>query len=139
MDTQNLSQTSRRQHPVALLEGLSPASRRRYQKRLYMRRKRASIPGAMAFDDSLERLKPGPKKAERPPLPEGETRSDPEYIEDEGGAEMSSVTPKKYHRGKERATDELRDLGLTTDYLSVGVLNLEGVAKILKCVVHHHG
>ncbi|EMD40162.1 hypothetical protein CERSUDRAFT_71943 [Gelatoporia subvermispora B] len=42
---------------------LSPASRRRYRKRMYMRRKRALETGA-AVTDSLERMKPGrrPKK-----------------------------------------------------------------------------
>ncbi|EIW80417.1 hypothetical protein CONPUDRAFT_165944 [Coniophora puteana RWD-64-598 SS2] len=40
---------------------LSPASRRRYQKRLYMRRKRAS--GSRSVNTSLSVLKPGRKKS----------------------------------------------------------------------------
>lgn len=52
---------------------LSPASRRRHQKRLHMRRKRASSSGATVVDDTIERLKPGPKKFKRSSSPGGET------------------------------------------------------------------
>lgn len=47
---------------------LSPASRRRLQKRLYMRRKRAELTGANVTLD-VARLKPGRKAKERKPRP----------------------------------------------------------------------
>ncbi|KAI0754820.1 hypothetical protein C8Q80DRAFT_1266377 [Daedaleopsis nitida] len=47
---------------------MSPTSRRRHQKRLYMRRKRAQNTGA-AVDENAERLKPGRKPRMQPPRP----------------------------------------------------------------------
>jgi hypothetical protein len=46
--------------PSTTLAHLSPTSRRRYQKRLYMRRKRAKLSGR-EVDDKVRRLKPGRK------------------------------------------------------------------------------
>ena len=118
---------------MTLLAGLSPASRRRYQKRLYMRRKRASISGVTAVDGSLERLKPGRKRARRSPSPGDETQYGLEHLEDKEGA-------KRYPRAKQIAIDELRDLGLAADDLSrlgVDVLNPDGVAKMLQYVAFH--
>lgn len=144
--------SSQKQDSTALLAGLSPTSRRRYKKRLYMRRKRASISGATAIDDSLERLKPGRKKAKRSPSPEDETPRDTELptsgvrdLEDKGSgmsvsrADGSSVTQKRYPRAEQMAIDELRDLDLTVDELGrlgVDVVNPGGVAKMLKWVAY---
>lgn len=47
------------------LASLSPASRRRHQKKLYMRRKRAQTTGA-AIDETIQRLKPGRKGKSKP-------------------------------------------------------------------------
>ncbi|OSC97196.1 hypothetical protein PYCCODRAFT_1481440 [Trametes coccinea BRFM310] len=47
---------------------MSPMSRRRYQKRLYMRRKRAQATG-VAVNENAVRLKPGRKPKPRPPPP----------------------------------------------------------------------
>lgn len=47
----------------------------------------------------------------------------------------STMTQRKYPRGKRMVIDELDDLGLTTDELrrlGLDVLNPEGVAKMLK-------
>jgi hypothetical protein len=114
-----------RKGSMAVLEELSPASRRRCQKRLYMRRRRASLSGTTAIDDNLERLKPGRKKVKRSPSPEEDTPCDP--------------TQKRYPRAKQMAVEELRDLGLATDdlrELGIDVLNPEGVAKILGYVAY---
>ena len=118
---------------------LSPASRRRYQKRLYMRRKRASMSGVTVIDDGPERLKPGRKRVKRTASPEDEIPLDmgPQGhgTEDKEGAGGPSTTQKRYPRAKQIAIDELRDLGLAADdlrKLRVDVLNLEGVAKMLK-------
>lgn len=133
--------SSPEQDSAALLEGLSPASRRRYQKRLYMRRKRASMSGVAVIDGSLERLKPGRKKVKRPSPPKGESQCDPECVEDEGGTVVDGprATQKRYPRVKQMALDELWDLGLAANdlgRLGVDVLNLVGVAKMLKYVVY---
>jgi hypothetical protein len=140
--------SSPKQDSAALLAGLSPTSRRRYKKRLYMRRKRASISGVTTIDESLERLKPGRKKPKRSPSPEDETPHDAELptpgvgdLEDKGSgmsvsrADESSVTQKRYPRAEKMAIDELRDLDLTVDELGrlgVDVVNPGGVAKMLK-------
>ena len=140
------------QGSMAFLAGLSPASRRRYQKRLYMRRKRASTSGVTVIDDSLKRLKPGRKKAKRLPLPEEETPGDLELptsaacgMENKGGTisvsgtDESSITPKRYPRAKQMAIDELRDLDLNSDGLKglgLDIVNPEGIAKMLEYVAH---
>ena len=118
----------------ASMADLSPASRRRYQKRLHMRRKRASTSGVTAIDDSLERLKPGRRKVKRSPSPEDE-----ENNVSAGGADEPSVTQRRLPRAKKIALNELQGLGLTADDLGrsgVDVLNLEGVAKMLKYVAY---
>ena len=118
------------------LTELSPASRRRYQKRLYMRRKRASMSGVTTIDEGFERLKPG-RKAKRSSSPEDEITD----VEDNGdpilvhGADGLSATQKRYPRAMRLAIGELRDLGLTADdlrKLGLDVLKSEGVAKMLK-------
>ncbi|KAF4598617.1 hypothetical protein EYR38_007023 [Pleurotus pulmonarius] len=50
------------------LANMSPTSRRRFQKRLYMRRKRAELAGG-AVDTTTEKFKPGRKPKERLPRP----------------------------------------------------------------------
>ena len=144
---------SPQQDSKAVLAGLSPASRRRYQKRLYMRRKRASVSGVTAIDESLERLKPGRKGVKRSPSPEDKMRralelSTPEdrVVEDSGDtisaheADGSSVSQKGYPRAKQMVIDKLRGLDLSADEvrrLGLGVLNPEGVAKMLKYDAYH--
>ena len=139
---------SPKQDSTRLVEGLSPISRRRYQKRLYMRRKRASMSGATTVDDSLECLKPGRKKARRSSSPEYETLRDlklpaslvrdAKVKEDAisvSGTDESSVPQKRYPRAKQMAIKEFRDLGLNAGdlgRLGVDVVNPEGVAKMLK-------
>ena len=128
------------------VEALSPASRRRCKKRLYMRRKRASVSGVTVIDDSLERLKPGRKKVKRSPPLDDESQCELEYVEDKGGKSSAceddgpSMPQKRYPRAKKMALDELRDLGLGANELrrlGVGVLNPEGVAKMLRYVVYY--
>jgi len=113
-----------------------------------MRRKRASVSGATVIDESLERLKPGRKGVKQSPSPEGETLhlsepSTPEDrdMEDNGdaisihGNNGPSVSQKRYPRAKQMAVDELRDLDLNAEEvkrLGLGVLNPEGVGKMLK-------
>lgn len=139
---------SPKQDSTGLLAGLSPVSRRRYQKRLYMRRKRASTSGITAIDDSLERLKPGRKKAKRSLSPGSEMPRVPELptsvardVEDkEDTAPVSrtdepNVTQKRYPHAKQVVINELRDFGLNADDLrrsGVDVVNPDGVAKMLK-------
>lgn len=50
------------------LASMSPTSRRRFQKRLYMRRKRAELAGG-TVDTTTEKFKPGRKPKERLPRP----------------------------------------------------------------------
>lgn len=110
-----------------------------------MRRKRASVAGVAAVDESLERLKPGRKKVKRSPPPEDETRCvpdggdhDKEDNEDAAlGPEVNgcNAPQKRYSREKRMAIEELQNLGLVEDdFKSMGldVLNPEGVAKMLK-------
>ena len=134
--------------PTALLAGLSPASRRRYQKRLYMRRKRASTSGVSVVDDSLECLKPGRKMAKRSPPPEDELPRDLELpapvvhdVDNKEGAMLvskanwSGTTQKRYPRVKRAAIDQLRDLDLNADGLKglgLDIVNPEGIAKMLE-------
>lgn len=116
-----------KQDSAVLLAGLSPASRRRHQKRLHMRRRRASISGVTTIDDTLECLKPGRKKVKRSSSPEDEAQCDPERLEDERSI-------KRYPRTMRVAINELGDLGFAADdlrELGVGVLNPDGVAKML--------
>jgi len=137
--------SSLNQDSTTLLTELSPTSRRRYQKRLYMRRKRASESGVTTIDDSLERLKPGRKKAKRPPPPEDETPPDLELptsvVRDVesgisvSGAGGSGIAQKRYPRAKRMAIDDLRDLDLDADGLrglGLDVVNPEGIAKMLE-------
>ena len=110
-----------------------------------MRRKRASVAGVAAVDESLGRLKPGRKKVKLSPPPEDETRCVPSWgdhdIEDDEdaasgpGVNGSSVLQKRYPREKRMAIEALQDLGLALDdfkRMRLDVLNPEGVAKILK-------
>lgn len=113
-----------------------------------MRRKRASMSGVTAINESLECLKPGRKKVKRSPSPEDETRhvlelstsedcdtKDNEDVVSANGTDGSSAAQKRYPRRKQTAVDELRDLGLNADdlrRLGLDVLNSEGVAKMLK-------
>ncbi|KAI0372283.1 hypothetical protein BV20DRAFT_991941 [Pilatotrama ljubarskyi] len=66
--------------PEEDVASMSPASRRRYQKRLYMRRKRAQAAGGVA-NENTGRLKPGRKPKQRPPkksdLPRAESQAAP--------------------------------------------------------------
>jgi hypothetical protein len=135
-----------KQGSMTPLAGLSPATRRRYQKRLHMRRKRASTSGVSAIDDSLERLKPGRKKVKQSPFTEDEPQCDLECVEGEVSTmsecedDGPSVTQKRYPRAKQMALNELRDLGFAAEdlmKLGVDVLNPEGVAKMLKYVAYH--
>ncbi|KAH9851811.1 hypothetical protein C2E23DRAFT_224982 [Lenzites betulinus] len=58
------------------IASMSPTSRRRFQKRLYMRRKRARASG-VAVDENSVRLKPGRKPKERPPRKKDVLRAEP--------------------------------------------------------------
>ncbi|KAF9643044.1 hypothetical protein BDM02DRAFT_1758913 [Thelephora ganbajun] len=145
--TKPFQTSSPKQDSTVHLAGLSPVSRRRYQKRLYMRRKRASMSGVTGVDDSLERLKPGRKRVKRSPSPEGGTLYDLELstsvdrdVEDKEsatsvyGTDGFRITQKRYPRAKRTAIDELQDLGLTADELrglGVDVLNPKGIARML--------
>ena len=145
--------TSPKRGSMTLSVELSPASRRRHQKRLHMRRKRASASGVASIDEGLECLKPGRKKVKLSPPSEDETQCDLEpsssanHGVDNGkdamsvcGADGSKVTRKRYPRAKQTAIKELQDLDLSADdlgRLGAGVLNLEGVAKLLSYVSHH--
>ena len=110
-----------------------------------MRRKRASVAGVAAVDESLERLRPGRKKVKRSPSPEDETRCVPGWgdhdIEDDEdtasgpGVNRSSAPRKRYSREKRMAIEELENLGLAADdfkRMGLDVVNPEGVAKMLK-------
>jgi len=110
-----------------------------------MRRKRASASGVTTIDDSLERLKPGRKKAERSPSPDDETSPDLELptsvVRDVDGetpvpaADGSGPAQKRYPRAKRMVVEELRDLDLDADGLrglGLNVVNPEGIAKMLE-------
>ena len=75
---------------------MSPASRRRYQKRLYMRRKRAKATGE-AINENAERLKPGRKPKKRPEKAESSTSTPapstpaPEAVREQTATPLESV------------------------------------------------
>ncbi|CDO69851.1 hypothetical protein BN946_scf184884.g10 [Trametes cinnabarina] len=64
------------------LASMSPTSRRRCQKRLYMRRKRAQAAG-VAANENATRLKPGRKPKPRPPPRKDAARAESQTIQDE--------------------------------------------------------
>ena len=74
-------------------DNISPASRRRHQKRLYMRRKRARATGA-AVEQTVHRLKPGRKRkgAAFATSDVAETDENPSRMSQSGSATQMQVT-----------------------------------------------
>ncbi|KAL4079101.1 hypothetical protein J3A83DRAFT_4086152 [Scleroderma citrinum] len=116
---------------------LSPKSRRRLQKRLYMRRRRAKLQGRDSAQgpietmNILERLKPGrkPKKAETPSAPVSDDESD----------DQQSAKPR--HSGLTlpyKLREIFRELGVDAAYLraqGMDLIHLGALARLRGCVV----
>lgn len=140
--------------PVALA-ALSPTSRRRHQKRLYMRRKRAEAAGVDAPSAHIGRLKPGRKpKARATPAPAKEpadeaagsaaklgkrTRADEEEGEESQADEPPRKAPNKGGLTRDYRTRKTFDeLGLDAAALrdaDLGMFHLSALGKLMGCVV----
>ena len=124
---------------------LSPIARRRYQKRLYMRRKRAALSGEPVVQ-KLARLKPG--RRFRPPPPKIRRRMGrPKKIgtsKDEAGGEGERLAEARDRRPNVggltttyRIKSEFNRLGVEGDVLrqdGYGLLHLGGIARAMRCV-----
>jgi len=117
--------------PSSIPSGLSPASRRRIRKRLYMRRKRAKASGSVAQLDPA-RLKPGRKASAMSKYKQPHVNND---SEDEIG------NPKQPVRGDTRPYKiqrELERLGIGADYLrgnGMGLFHLSALGRLMRCVL----
>ncbi|KAI0064937.1 hypothetical protein BV25DRAFT_1989669 [Artomyces pyxidatus] len=130
---------------------LSPGSRRRLQKRLFMRKKRAAAQGTVP-STSLRRLKPGRKTKSEELLPEElvlDEQSGPEIDEHEVSAGMRTESPgagpskeKKRKKPKKRGLTlpykikhELQDAQVTAAYLrdqGLGLFQLAALGRIMR-------
>jgi hypothetical protein len=110
---------------------LSPASRRRIRKRLYMRCKRAKASGGVAQLNPA-RLKPGRKASAMSKYKQPRVDDD---SEDETG------NPKQPARGNTRPYKiqrELERLGIGADYLhenGMGLFHLSALGCLMRCVL----
>ena len=124
---------------------LSPIARRRYYKRLYMRRKRAALSGEPVVQ-KFARLKPG--RRFRPPPPKVRRRMGrPKKIgtsEGDAGGEGERL-PEAHDRRPNvggvtttyRIKSEFHRLGVEGDVLrqdGYGLLHLGGLARAMRCV-----
>lgn len=124
---------------------MSPASRRRYQKRLYMRRKRAKETGAPVIENA-ERLKPGRKPKKRAK----KTLSSTPAAEE---AQQDAATPSVAAEGEDRSAYRHPKVSGRTlpykrqlDFVSKGVdvprlrregldlFHLQGVSRLMQYV-----
>ncbi|TFK45734.1 hypothetical protein OE88DRAFT_1740007 [Heliocybe sulcata] len=135
---------------------LSPQSRRRHQKRLYMRRKRAMTTGATVIEHT-RKLKPGPKRKKggqvakhaQGNLHETEVQETANLLEqvvdplgeNEALSAQDAVGEHKRsgHKGGEtlsyRFREELTDLGVDARYLrenQLGLFHLSGLGKLMR-------
>ena len=104
---------------------LSPASRRRITKRLYMRRLRAKASGGVAQLDPA-RLKPGRKASNKAKL------RDPE---ESGGGQKQQNTPGETRPYKIQR--ELEELGIDVEYLrenGLDLFHLGALGRLMRCV-----
>ncbi|KAG2070055.1 hypothetical protein BDR04DRAFT_1100734 [Suillus decipiens] len=99
------------------MEVLSPTSRRRHTKRLYMRRKRAQLRGEDVVPVTLARMKPGRKGKEKAAQVVEET-------EKEGvlpsGNEIRTMTPDLAEPDSEADDDDVGDKASTKKHINVG-------------------
>jgi hypothetical protein len=107
---------------------LSPISRRRVYKRLYMRRKRAEASGGAAQLDP-SRLKPGRKAS-----------ATSRYKQPHRNGDSDSENPKQPARGDTRPYKiqrELERLGIGADYLhanGLDLFHLGALGRLMRCV-----
>ena len=117
--------------PGAIPSRLSPASRRRIRKRLYMRCKRAEASGGIAQLNPA-RLKPGRKASATSKYKQPHVNND---SEDETG------NPRQPVRGDTRPYKiqrELERLGIGADYLrgnGMGLFHLSALGRLMRCVL----
>ncbi|KAG0700064.1 hypothetical protein DFH29DRAFT_933903 [Suillus ampliporus] len=141
------------------LKALSPTSRRRLTKRLYMRRKRAQLRGEDVAPTSLARIKPGRKRKEKAAtvaeeigkemLPSGEndrgrrvaatpdpTEPDPEVNDDDLRDAGEEATKKCINMaGKTRyqkIRSEFKNAGINASYLSKHGMDLFHLGRLGK-------
>jgi hypothetical protein len=112
---------------------LSPASRRRIYKRLYMRRKRAEATGGIAQLDHV-RLKPGRKAS-------ATSTKSKQHEHEKGDDERNSKQQKQQNMGGEtlpyKVQRELEQLGISADYLrenGLGLFHLGALGRLMRCV-----
>ena len=116
--------------PSANPSRLSPASRRRIHKRLYMRSKRAKASGGIAQLNPA-RLKPGRKASATSKYKQPRVNDNA----DEAG------NPKQHVRGDTRPYKiqrELERLGIGADYLhenGMGLFHLSALGRLMRCVL----
>jgi len=119
--------------PSANPSRLSPASRRRIHKRLYMRCKRAKASGGVAQLNPA-RLKPGRKASAMSKYKQPRVNDD---------SENETGNPKQPARGDTRPYKiqrELERLGIGADYLrgnDMGLFHLSALGRLMRCVVYH--
>lgn len=109
---------------AAALAALSPTSRRRYTKRMYMRRKRAEATGADVVQTHVGRLKPGRKPKVVPLAPElanadagpstwkKRQRDEDDHADDEDAPEEEQREEEEEGRPKKKP----KQSGLTKEY-----------------------
>jgi hypothetical protein len=118
---------------VDALANLSPASRRRTYKRLYMRRKRAEASGGVAQLDPT-RLKPGRKATapnQRRPSADDSTDDDADPGDD---ARRLHGTTRPY-----KVQRKLDELGIGAEYMrenGLGLFRLGALWRLMRCVSH---
>ncbi|KAI9058501.1 hypothetical protein FKP32DRAFT_1597596 [Trametes sanguinea] len=84
---------------------MSPLSRRRYQKRLYMRRKRAQAMG-VAVNENAVRLKPGRKPKPRPPPQDGAPRAKSDVVEENSSVVIDPALARPSQAQSEEQAEE---------------------------------
>ena len=121
----------------------SPRSRRRIQKRLYMRRKRALLRGngvasEVAVDAGIEKLKPGKKtKSEQREISVVSTSIPCSEATSDAEAELPENVPKKNKPGLTLAYKlkaQCTELGIGAAYIrgqGMGLLNLGALGKLM--------
>jgi hypothetical protein len=122
---------------VDALANLSPASRRRAYKRVYMRRKRAEASGGVAQLDPT-RLKPGRKAtgpnkhSQRRPSTDDSTDEDADRSDDTEQKRRLHGTTRPY-----KVQHKLDELGIGAEYMresGLGLFRLGALWRLMRCV-----
>ena len=123
---------------VDTLANLSPVSRRRAYKRLYMRRKRAEARGDVA-QLNPRRLKPGRKASA--PNKHRQRRPSADDSTDEDGDQSDDIEQKRKVPGTTRpykVQRKLDELGIGAEYMrenGLGLFRLAALWRLMRCVL----